>query len=142
MAQGVEVDVVELGRRDGVVVGSLDIAGLEDPTVSLRAEADKGPVRVVVHRNFAAPPALGELQPDDAAAEVDALPREPQQLAATEAGVQATITAARSSLFLDLAAASRSRVISQRSRPCGSFSSRMRGTLSMASHSSCASLSR
>jgi len=64
------------------------VSGLEDPTVSLRAEADKGPVRVVVHRHFAAPAALGQLQPDDAAAEVDALPRELQQFAATEAGVQ------------------------------------------------------
>lgn len=70
-----KVDVVELGRRDRVVVGGLDIAGLEDPTVSFRAEVDKGLVRVVVHRDFAAPPALGQLQPNDAAAEVDALPR-------------------------------------------------------------------
>jgi hypothetical protein len=84
----VEVDVVEVGCRDGVVVGSLDVTGFEDPTVSPWAQADQDPVRVIVHGDFAAPAALIQLQPNDAAAKVDALPREPQQLAAAKPSVQ------------------------------------------------------
>jgi hypothetical protein len=48
VAQGVEVDVVELSGLDGVVVGRLDVAGFEDSACGLRTKADQRAVRVVV----------------------------------------------------------------------------------------------
>jgi hypothetical protein len=83
VAQGVEVDVVELGDLDGVVVSRLNVAGLEDSACGLRSKADQRAVRVVVHRDFAAPAALRHLKADDTAAQVDALPCQSEQLAAT-----------------------------------------------------------
>jgi hypothetical protein len=110
--KGVEGDVVKLGSLDGVVVDGLDVAGVEHSAATLRPRL----TRAVYEASFIGTSRRRPLFVISS--------RITPRLRSTRSQVSpisspsrrpvfsARITAARSSLFLDLAAAPRSRVIS------------------------------